>query len=91
MNKEIILNKHTCATHGCGITFWLEEGFEARRRADKEDFYCPNGHSLVYGGETAEQKLARVIREKNEELRIKDAEIERLSLKRQPKRRRRAR
>ncbi len=66
MKKEIELNKHTCATHGCGITFWLEEGFETRREKDKRDFYCPNGHSHVYFGETDAQKLARVIGEKNQ-------------------------
>ena len=65
MRKEVELNKHTCATHGCGITFWLEEGYEDRRRADKGGFYCPNGHSHVYGGDTEEQRLRKIIASKN--------------------------
>lgn len=64
-NVEVTLTKHTCATHGCGITFWLEEGFESRRKADKGGFYCPNGHSHVYGGDTEVQRLNRIIASKD--------------------------
>ena len=73
MKTEITLNKHTCATHGCGITYWLEEGFEERRRGDKLGFFCPNGHSHVYSGETDAQKLSRVTIQKD----AKIAELER--------------
>lgn len=63
---EVILTKHTCATHGCGITFWIEQGYEERRRADKLNFYCPNGHSHAYGGDTEEQRLRKIIDSKTQ-------------------------
>lgn len=47
---------HTCATHSCGVTFAVEEGFDSRRRGDHRNFYCPNGHSLSYQGKTELQK-----------------------------------
>lgn len=81
MKTEVVLSKHTCATHGCGITYWLEEGFEERRQKDKRDFYCPNGHSHVYFGETDAQKLARVTREKNEEIYRLEAELKKKNRK----------
>jgi hypothetical protein len=39
-----------------------------RRRADHKDFYCPNGHSVIYKGETDAQKLARITQQKNTEI-----------------------
>lgn len=30
-NIEIVLNEHTCATHGCGITYWLQPMFSRPR------------------------------------------------------------
>lgn len=68
---EVKIEEHTCATHGCGLTFWFTENFGNRRRADHLEYYCPNGHSLIYKGETDAQKLSRITLEKN-------AEIERL-------------
>lgn len=47
---------HTCAEHGCGIVFAVEDGFDSRRREDHRTFYCPNGHTLSYRGKTEEQK-----------------------------------
>lgn len=41
----------------CGIVFGIPKDLERRRRADKRAFYCPNGHNLVFGGKTDEQKL----------------------------------
>jgi hypothetical protein len=36
-----------CAS--CGITFAAPAHFIDKRRQDGETFYCPNGHSLVFG------------------------------------------
>ena len=67
-NVEVELEEHTCATHRCGITFWLTPGFADRRRKDKRDFYCPNGHTLVYNGDTEEKKLRNLVDIKNQEI-----------------------
>lgn len=54
---------HTCATHGCGVMFAIDDGFDDRRRADHRNFYCPNGHTLSYNGKTeAEKEKARADR-----------------------------
>ncbi|MBU8834159.1 hypothetical protein KL858_32590 [Mycolicibacterium goodii] len=47
---------HTCATHGCGVSFAVENGFNERRREDHRNFYCPNGHVMGYLGKTEAQK-----------------------------------
>lgn len=62
---------HTCATTGCGVTYGLTAGFEERRRADHESFYCPNGHSHSYTQKTEAEKL-------RDSLRVADATIGRL-------------
>jgi hypothetical protein len=67
-DMEIPLTQHICPTHPCGINFWTSNDFDSRRRIDKRDFYCPNGHSIAYQGETDAQKLARVTFEKNKEI-----------------------
>lgn len=72
---EIRISEHTCATHGCGISFWMTDAFESRRRKDKGNFYCPNGHPMVYVGESDSEKLARVTQEKNHEINRLAAEL----------------
>jgi uncharacterized Zn finger protein (UPF0148 family) len=42
----------------CGVEYALPEQLVEQRRRDGGDWYCPNGHSLVFK-ETAEQKLRR--------------------------------
>lgn len=81
---DVPLELHTCATHGCGVAFWLPVGFADRRRQDKQELFCPNGHSLVYGGKTDKEKLLDLQREVHNGNMIradKDAEIERLNRK----------
>lgn len=84
-NVEVTLSKHTCAIHGCGITYWLEEGYEDRRKTDKGNFYCPNGHGQAYLGETDSQKLIRITREKNEEILRLGCELRKKSRKNKKK------
>lgn len=43
----------------CGIDFAVTKDFEQRRRDDHKLFYCPNGHSQLFTGITAKQKLER--------------------------------
>lgn len=35
-----------CCT--CGVVFGIPETLKARRLADGKDFYCPNGHPMVF-------------------------------------------
>lgn len=65
------------------ITLSLHERFVKT----KESFCCPLGHSQSYVGETEEQKLLRIIRERNEEIRKKNEIIAELNAK-LPKRKR---
>jgi Rieske Fe-S protein len=37
----------TCCHIGCGVTWALESGYEAQKRRDKSNFYCPIGESDV--------------------------------------------
>lgn len=64
----------TCATAGCGVTFWVTDGFNDRRRDDHKSFHCPNGHVMSYPGQTDEQKLkvasARLLEEIAEKWRL---------------------
>lgn len=53
------LKEHTCAWEGCGVTFGLTDGFEDRRKEDHKSFYCPNGHSMSYRGETDSARADR--------------------------------
>lgn len=48
-----------CDHKGCGLQFGLPDMFVARRREDQKTWYCPNGHSRWFPGETEEQRLAK--------------------------------
>jgi hypothetical protein len=43
----------------CGITFEVPKEWEEQKRRTHSGFYCPNGHSLAFKGENAEEKLRR--------------------------------
>lgn len=61
--------------------FWVTDGFDDLRNEDQNSFYCPNGHSLSYKGESDAQKLARVTKEKNEEIYLLREELRKRALK----------
>jgi hypothetical protein len=46
-----------CCT--CGTRFAAEAQFKRNRLDDHRPFYCPNGHSQSYVGETEAQRLAK--------------------------------
>lgn len=52
------LTQLTCAA--CGVLFGLEAGHEQQLRKSHEMFYCPNGHSQWFAGETEVERRARV-------------------------------
>lgn len=72
MNIEII--EISCPT--CFVPFYLTASHKARLMESKEKFWCPSGHGQNYTGETAEQKLARITREKNESILMLSNELE---------------
>src|SRR4051812_4959444 len=47
----------TCCHAGCGIVFAIPEYWQVKRRKDHTSWYCPNGHSQSYQGQTEEEKL----------------------------------
>lgn len=49
-----IVIEQCCA---CGVLFGLEENQRETRLKDKKDFWCPNGHSQRFTGQTEAEKL----------------------------------
>mgnify|MGYP001601907496 CR=1 FL=1 len=47
----------------CGISFAAPESFWSNRRDDHKTWYCPNGHSRHYPGESEKEKAQRLLRE----------------------------
>lgn len=43
----------------CGIEFHVPKHWDQKRRSNHENLWCPNGHSLSYKGESAEERLRR--------------------------------
>lgn len=67
--------QETCASEGCGITFWIEKQYQERLVSTKRTFYCPNGHPMNYIGESDKVKIIRLQNEKAQILREKEFEI----------------
>ncbi len=66
---------HTCAMHGCGVSFAVEDGFDSRRREDHQSFYCPNGHSMSYQGKTELQKAEERAERLQRQVEAREADI----------------
>jgi hypothetical protein len=45
-----------CPKDGCHVQFAISADFDKRKRTDHQDFYCPNGHNMAYGGKTRAEK-----------------------------------
>lgn len=54
-----------CYKEGCNCLFAMTLDMNNRRRADHKSFYCPNGHSQCYQGETEVAKLKRQLGDAN--------------------------
>ena len=50
-----------CAS--CGLLFAAPERWVYERRQDHKDFWCPNGHSLSFKGDTEVERLERQLRD----------------------------
>ena len=55
----------------CGIFFGIPKEMEATWRTSHKQFFCPNGHSLSWRGETPQQKELVTLRKKVETLQTK--------------------
>jgi hypothetical protein len=54
---EILFGEHCIA---CGVLFGIEQHHNDQLRESHKAFYCPNGHSMVYGGESNKTKAERL-------------------------------
>ena len=68
--QNIEFTEHSCCN--CGVTFLITNQHNNLLRKNKKHFYCPNGHSQSYGGNTETEKL-------NEKLKAKQLEVNRYS------------
>ena len=64
--KELKFETETCVT--CGVIFGVGGDFRRWRLKDHNSYYCPNGHSQCYTGETPEQKLQKQLDAANREV-----------------------
>lgn len=52
----------------CGMTFGITTEYEKRRRDDHANFYCPQGHPMVYGQKTKAEREAKRFKARSERL-----------------------
>ena len=64
---DIEIKQETCCT--CNIIFWITLEHQQRLKSCHNTFYCPNGHSQSYKGETNAQKIANLERDLRSEKR----------------------
>lgn len=76
MNIDIV--QETCCADGCGVPFWIHKELQERLVSTKRSFFCPNGHSMSYQGESDSWKIKRLQGEKERLLIEKNAEITKL-------------
>lgn len=63
VDANIDLVTETCIN--CGVIFALPSELKKHRLENKQNFYCPNGHSMVYTESEAE-RLRRQLKQANE-------------------------
>lgn len=61
INQPVELTVEECCA--CGLLFGMTTEYRDRRLDDHKLFYCPNGHSQGYRGESEAEKNARLLRE----------------------------
>jgi len=57
LNRKVQFETMRCGE--CGIVFALEDWLMAKWVEEKHGFYCPNGHSRRFVGETEAERLAK--------------------------------
>lgn len=74
LTEFVRLEAMTCGQ--CGVTFAMPDTMRRERIADRQTFYCPNGHPRAFCGETEAERLRRELetekaaRRRAEELRL---------------------
>lgn len=69
------LTTETCCN--CGTLFAMDAELQRERYADKQSFFCPNGHRMSYTGKAEVQKLKDQL---NEERRQRQAAEQRVAM-----------
>lgn len=82
---DVTIVQETCPN--CNILFWISKAHQERLVSTKEGFFCPNGHSASYTGESDKAKIARLIAEKNQMIREKGVLQETIKTLSAPKKR----
>lgn len=88
MHMKEVIEWHifTCAHQGCHALYAVPDSVDNRLRETKETFYCPFGHSQVYGGSTEVQRLKREIENQRSLINRQETEIRELKKpKRKPR------
>jgi hypothetical protein len=62
MDVTTTLKMHCLDCANCGILFGITQDFEARRREDHRDFYCPSGHANRYNQKSEADRLRDKLR-----------------------------
>lgn len=46
----------TCPQRGCGVVYGLTQGYRQAREKDRQEWRCPNGHTVWFPGLTPEEE-----------------------------------
>lgn len=68
------LNKQNCCA--CGVPFGLDKDVEKAWRESKHNFFCPNGHALMFKDPSVQEKLDKEIAELKEKVSQLEAKLE---------------
>ena len=55
--KILTLELFTCSERGCGMTYGVPHDWVTARRDDHVSWYCLNGHSQYFPGQSDKEKL----------------------------------
>jgi hypothetical protein len=66
LQSTVTFETITCGA--CGIAFWVPDWFYRDRLKTHEEWYCPNGHSRVFLGETEEQRLKKKLEQAQKDM-----------------------
>lgn len=62
-SQKVLITLEQIVCVSCGVVYGLSSKFARDRRDDHATFYCPNGHSQWYPGETEAEKLKKQLAE----------------------------
>jgi hypothetical protein len=65
---EIALGLMPIYCPSCGIIVYLEEQYKSQRERDHREIYCPNGHTFNFPAQTEEERLRKVLMQRERDL-----------------------